>query len=74
MTTETLARAYFYMKLGWANYLAWWLGAITYITIIYELVLKALLPATPITYILMNKALAAGLQAQLKEMLNKAVR
>ena len=52
MTTETLARAYFYTKLGWGNYLAWWLGAIAYITIIYELVLKALLPASPITYIL----------------------
>ena len=52
MKAETLARAYFYAKLGWGNYLAWWLGAIAYITIIYELVLKAFLPASPITYIL----------------------
>ena len=52
MKAETIARAYFYTKLGWGNYLAWWLGAIAYITIIYELVLKALLPASPITYII----------------------
>lgn len=52
MNTETIARAYFYAKLGWSNYLAWWLGAIAYITIIYELMLKAILPASPITYIL----------------------
>ena len=52
MRTETIARAYFYAKLGWGNYLAWWLGAIAYITIIYELILKAYIPASPIAYIL----------------------
>ncbi len=52
MNTETLARIYFYAKLGWGNYIAWWLGAIAYITIIYELVLKFILPASPITYLL----------------------
>ncbi len=47
---ELIARAYFYTKLGWGNYIAWWLGAVTYITIIYALVLKAILPAGPLTY------------------------
>ena len=49
---ELFSRAFFYTKLGWGNYIAWWLGAIAYITIIYELVLKFILPASYITYIL----------------------
>ena len=49
---ELFSRAFFYTKLGWGNYIAWWLGAIAYITIIYELVLKFILPASYITYLL----------------------
>ena len=49
---EIFSRVFFYTKLGWGNYIAWWLGAIAYITIIYELVLKFILPASPITYLL----------------------
>ena len=49
---ELFSRAFFYTKLGWGNYIAWWLGAIAYITIIYELVLKYILPASYITYLL----------------------
>jgi hypothetical protein len=48
---ELLARAFFYTKLGWGNYISWELGAIAYITIIYELVLKFILPASYITYL-----------------------
>ncbi len=47
---ELIARAYFYTKLGWGNYIAWWLGAVAYVTIIYELALKIILPASPLTY------------------------
>ena len=49
---ELFSRAFFYTKLGWGNYIAWWLGAIAYITIIYELVLRYILPASYITYLL----------------------
>ena len=49
---ELFSRAFFYTKLGWGNYIAWWLGAIAYITIIYELVLKFILPSSYITYLL----------------------
>ena len=49
---ELISRAFFYTRLGWGNYIAWWLGAIAYITIIYELVLKFILPASSITYLL----------------------
>ena len=49
---ELFSRTFFYTKLGWGNYIAWWLGAIAYITIIYELVLKYILPASYITYLL----------------------
>ena len=49
---EIFSRVFFYTRLGWGNYIAWWLGAIAYITIIYELVLKFILPASPITYFL----------------------
>ncbi len=45
MTIKTdIARVYFYTKLGWGNYVAWWLGAIAYLTIIYEFALKDFLP------------------------------
>ena len=47
---EIIARLYFYTKLGWGNYIAWWLGAIAYLTIIYELALKQLIPASPFAY------------------------
>ena len=47
---ELFSRAFFYTKLGWGNYIAWWLGAIAYITIIYELALKYILPAGYLTY------------------------
>jgi len=50
--TEAFAKAFFYTKLGWGNYIAWWLGAIAYVTIIYELALKHVLPASPIIYAL----------------------
>ncbi len=49
---EILSRVFFYTKLGWGNYISWELGAIAYITIIYELVLKFILPASYITYLL----------------------
>jgi len=49
---EAFAKAFFYIKLGWGNYIAWWLGAIAYVTIIYELALKFVLPASPIVYAL----------------------
>jgi len=44
---EAFAKAFFYTKLGWGNYISWWLSAIAYVTIIYELVLKLILPASP---------------------------
>jgi len=54
---ENIGRAYFYTKLGWGNYIAWWLGAIAYITIIYELILRHWVPfpyfAYPIIFILL---------------------
>ena len=49
---EAFAKAFFYTKLGWGNYISWWLGAIAYVTIIYELALKLILPASPIVYVL----------------------
>ena len=49
---ELFSRTFFYTKLGWGNYIAWWLGAIAYITIIYELMLRYILPASYITYLL----------------------
>jgi len=39
--SEAFAKAFFYTKLGWGNYISWWLSAIAYVTIIYELALKA---------------------------------
>ncbi len=39
-----IARVYFYTKLGWGNYVTWWLGAIAYLTIIYEFILKDFMP------------------------------
>ena len=50
--TEAFAKAFFYTKLGWGNYIAWWLGAIAYVTIIYELALKFVLPASTLIYAL----------------------
>ncbi|MEM3414789.1 MAG: hypothetical protein QW575_04400 [Thermoproteota archaeon] len=47
---EAIGRIYFYTKLGFTNYVAWWLGAIAYITIIYALVLKAIIPPGILTY------------------------
>ncbi|MEM3744659.1 MAG: hypothetical protein QW759_02350 [Candidatus Micrarchaeaceae archaeon] len=47
---EAIGRIYFYTKLGFTNYVAWWLGAIAYITIIYELVLKAIIQPGILTY------------------------
>ena len=35
---ELFSRAFFYTRLGYGSYLNWWIGAIAYITIIYELV------------------------------------
>ncbi len=68
MKLNKIARIYFYTKLGWGNYISWWLGAIAYITIIYELVLKNLFPypaeAYPIIFIgLMLIAFVFGLTA-----------
>ncbi|MCL5008663.1 MAG: hypothetical protein M1156_02110 [Candidatus Marsarchaeota archaeon] len=40
------ARIFFYTRLGWGSYIAWWLGAIAYVTIIYELVLVKFIPDT----------------------------
>ena len=57
LNEEIISRIYFYTKLGWGNYIAWWLGAIAYITIIYALILKAFLPANPLTYILIFMAI-----------------
>ena len=34
---ELFSRAFFYTRLGYSSYLNWWIGAIAYITIIYEL-------------------------------------
>jgi signal transduction histidine kinase len=50
-TRELISRLYFYTKLGWGNYIAWWLGSIAYLTIIYELLLKNFIPASPFTYL-----------------------
>ncbi|MEM3416348.1 MAG: hypothetical protein QW719_03355 [Candidatus Micrarchaeaceae archaeon] len=47
---EAIGRIYFYTKLGFGNYIAWWLGALAYITIIYELILKAIIPPGVLTY------------------------
>ena len=49
---ELFSRAFFYTRLGYSSYLNWWIGAIAYITIIYELVLKQVLPPGIITYLL----------------------
>jgi len=49
---EAFAKAFFYTKLGWGNYISWWLSAIAYVTIIYELALKFVIPAGPIVYAL----------------------
>ena len=49
---EPLARAFFFTRLGYGAYINWWVGAIAYITIIYELVLKQVLPPSIITYLL----------------------
>lgn len=49
---ELFSRAFFYTRLGYGSYLNWWIGAIAYITIIYELVLKQVLPPSIITYLL----------------------
>ena len=49
---ELFSRAFFYTRLGYGSYLNWWIGAIAYITIIYELVLKQVLPPGIITYVL----------------------
>ena len=49
---ELSSRAFFYTRLGYGSYLNWWIGAIAYITIIYELVLKQVLPPSIITYLL----------------------
>lgn len=57
---DLIGRVYFYTKLGWGNYIAWWLGAIAYITIIYELVLKNLFPASPLAYVFIFLGLLAG--------------
>jgi hypothetical protein len=51
-TRELLARAYFYTKLGWSNYIAWWLGAVAYLTIIYQLILVRVFPSTVLAYFL----------------------
>jgi len=32
---EAFAKAFFYTKLGWGNYISWWLGAIAYTLLIY---------------------------------------
>ncbi len=50
MNIDKISRVYFYTKLGWGNYISWWLGAIAYITIIYELVLHNLFPYPTIAY------------------------
>ncbi len=49
---EPLSRAFFYTRLGYGAYWSWWVGALAYITIIYELLLKQILPPSIITYIL----------------------
>ena len=49
---EPLSRAFFYTRLGYGAYWSWWVGAVAYITIIYELALKQILPPSIITYIL----------------------
>ena len=48
---ETISRAFFYTRLGYGSYLNWWVGAIAYITIIYELILKSLVPPEVLTYL-----------------------
>ena len=48
---ETISRAFFYTRLGYGSYLNWWVGAIAYITIIYELILKSLVPPGVLTYL-----------------------
>ncbi|MEM3572484.1 MAG: hypothetical protein QW530_02020 [Candidatus Micrarchaeaceae archaeon] len=57
---EVAGRIYFYTKLGFGNYIAWWLGALAYITIIYELVLKAIIPPGILTYAFIFFALMFG--------------
>ncbi len=59
-TRELISRLYFYTKLGWGNYIAWWLGAIAYLTIIYELLLKNLLPASYTVYVMLFIGLMLG--------------
>jgi hypothetical protein len=49
---EPISRAFFYTRLGYGSYWAWWVGAVAYITIIYELVLKQVLPPSVVTYLL----------------------
>lgn len=45
-----VARILFYMRMGWNSYIAWWLGPLAYVTIIYELVLVRYIPDTlPVT-------------------------
>ena len=55
---ELFARGFDYTKLGWSNYIAWWVGAIAYITIIYAFV--NFLPKGVLTYILIFIAIMIG--------------
>ena len=54
---EIGARIFFYTRLGWGNYIAWWLGAIAYITIIYSLILVNIFPAGLFVYALIFVAI-----------------
>ncbi len=57
------ARVFFYTRLGWGSYIAWWLGAIAYVTIIYELLLVKIIPDTPVItgIILVGLLMASGI-------------
>ena len=59
---EIIGRAWFYTRLGWGNYIAWWLGVVAYITIIYALALEPLrlLPTGIWTYLLIFVAMMLG--------------
>jgi hypothetical protein len=51
--TEFLASSYFYIKLGWGNYISFPLTTLTYVTILYELAITKFLPPSLIVYIFM---------------------
>ncbi|MEM3828161.1 MAG: hypothetical protein QXP36_02960 [Conexivisphaerales archaeon] len=49
---EIIGRANFYTRLGYSNYIAWWLAPLAYISVIYALILKAFLPPGVFAYAL----------------------